>query len=87
MIAKLNLTVFTAIMALVLSLGAVGAKATNLITNGSFESLSGGIGQIGYNGTSLTGWTNGSYGNTVATISFTAQAAPTRPAPTAIPAM
>jgi hypothetical protein len=61
MIAKFNATALAAVIGLALSLGAVGAKATNLITNGSFESLSGGIGQIGYNGTSLTGWTNGAY--------------------------
>lgn len=35
-----------------------GAQATNLVTNGSFETLSGGIGQIGYNGTTLNGWSN-----------------------------
>ncbi len=40
------------------------AKATNLVTNGSFEQLTGGIGQIGYNGSSLlAGWTNGHDGS------------------------
>ena len=56
---------YTAIAALVgVALTSAGAaKATNLVTNGSFETLSGGIGQIGYNGTSLGGWTNGHDGS------------------------
>src|SRR5271167_57636 len=49
-----------AVVGLALVFAGTAAKATNLITNGSFEQLTGGIGQIGYNGSSLlTGWTNG----------------------------
>ena len=57
-------SIAVATLALALSLATVGAKATNLIVNGSFEQLTGGIGQIGYNGSSLlTGWTNGRDGS------------------------
>jgi hypothetical protein len=57
-------TVVAAIVGLALAFAGTGAKATNLITNGSFDQLTGGVGQIGYNGSSLlTGWTNGSPGN------------------------
>jgi hypothetical protein len=53
-------TVAAAVIGLALSLVGVGAQATNLVNNGSFQQLTGGIGQIGYNGSSLlTGWTNG----------------------------
>jgi hypothetical protein len=53
-------TVAAAVVGFALSLVGVGAQATNLVTNGSFTQLTGGIGQIGYNGSSLlTGWTNG----------------------------
>jgi len=63
MILKFRSTVVIAAIGLMFSFAGISAKATNLITNGSFESLSGGIGQIGYNGSSLlTGWTNGSSG-------------------------
>ena len=52
-------TAVAAAVGLFLSLVSLGAKADNLIQNGSFETLSGGIGQIGYNGSSLLqGWTN-----------------------------
>jgi hypothetical protein len=55
-------TIFAAVVGLALSFAGAGANATNLVTNGSFETLSNGIGQIGYNGNSLlSGWTNGSY--------------------------
>lgn len=64
MMTRFYSTAMAAVIGLGLSLGAVGAKA-DLITNGNFNSLTGGIGQIGYNGTSLAGWTNGAYGNTV----------------------
>jgi hypothetical protein len=57
-------TVIAAMVGLVLAFAGTGAQATNLITNGSFEQLTGGIGQIGYNGSSLlTGWTNGTDGS------------------------
>jgi hypothetical protein len=65
MIAKFNSTALAAIFGLALSFVGMSADATNLVTNGSFETLSGGIGQIGYNGTNLTGWTNGSVGGTL----------------------
>jgi len=53
-------TVAAAVVGIALSLVGMGAHAGNLVTNGSFEQLTGGIGQIGYNGSSLlTGWTNG----------------------------
>ena len=59
-------TAVAALVGLALAFAGTGAKATNLITNGSFEQLTGGIGQIGYNGSSLlTGWTNGSTGGTL----------------------
>jgi hypothetical protein len=45
---------------LTLALGAAGAQATNLVTNGSFENLTNGYGQIGYN-TNATGWTTSGY--------------------------
>ena len=64
MISKFRSTAFAAFVGLAMSFAAVGAKATNLVTNGSFEQLTGGIGQIGYNGSSLlTGWTNGTDGS------------------------
>ena len=57
-------TAIAAMFGLALAFAGTGAKATNLITNGSFEQLTGGIGQIGYNGSSLlTGWTNGHDGS------------------------
>jgi Protein of unknown function (DUF642) len=57
-------TVAAAVVGFALSLVGMTAQAGNLITNGSFEQLTGGSGQIGYNGTNmLTGWTNGSPGN------------------------
>jgi len=57
-------TAVAAIVGLALALAGTGAKATNLVTNGSFEQLTGGSGQIGYNGSSLlTGWTNGQDGS------------------------
>jgi hypothetical protein len=57
-------TAIAAIVGLALAFAGTGAQATNLVTNGSFEQLTGGSGQIGYNGSSLlTGWTNGSAGN------------------------
>lgn len=60
MMTKFRSTAVAAVIGLALSFAGTGAKATNLVTNGSFETLSGGIGQIGYNGNSLlTGWTNG----------------------------
>lgn len=64
MISKFQSTAVAAVIGLALSFAAMGAKATNLVTNGSFEQLTGGIGQIGYNGSSLlTGWTNGTDGS------------------------
>jgi hypothetical protein len=51
--------VIAAIVGLALALAGASAKATNLVNNGSFEQLTGGIGQIGYNGTTLTSWGNG----------------------------
>jgi hypothetical protein len=57
-------TVAAAMVGIALSLVGMGARADNLITNGSFEQLTGNIGQIGYNGSSLlTGWTNGHDGS------------------------
>ncbi len=57
--AKFRFAPVAAIIGLAMLLTGTAAKATNLITNGSFEQLTGGIGQIGYNGSSLlTGWTN-----------------------------
>lgn len=40
-----------------LLLTGVGAKA-DFITNGSFETITGPVGQIGYNGNTLPGWSN-----------------------------
>jgi hypothetical protein len=63
MILKFRSTAIIAIFGAALALIGMSAKATNLVTNGSFEALSGGIGQIGYNGSSLlTGWTNNTSG-------------------------
>jgi hypothetical protein len=64
MTSKFRSTAIAAVIGLALSFVAMGAKANNLVTNGSFEQLTGGVGQIGYNGSSmLTGWSNGSPGN------------------------
>jgi hypothetical protein len=63
LITNFRSTVVAAVIGVALSLAGADAKATNLVTDGSFEQLSGGIGQIGYNGTSLTGWTNGHDGS------------------------
>jgi hypothetical protein len=63
MIIKFQSTAIAAFVGLALSFAGPAAKATNLVNNGSFEQLSGGTGQIGYNGTSLTGWTNGHDGS------------------------
>src|ERR1700754_1679619 len=64
MITKFRSTAVAAVIGLALSFAGTAAKATNLVTNGSFEQLTGGIGQIGYNGSSLlTGWTNGRDGS------------------------
>ncbi len=47
--------------ALVLAVAAArGAHATQLVTNGSFESTTNGPGQLGYN-TNVTGWTTSGY--------------------------
>jgi len=62
MFSKFQSTAIAALVGVALTF-AGAAKAASLITNGSFEQLSGGIGQIGYNGTSLTGWTNGHDGS------------------------
>ncbi len=58
MILKLGTT--AALLGLALSFASVGAQATNLVTNGSFETLTNGYGQIGYN-TNATGWTTSGY--------------------------
>jgi hypothetical protein len=59
MTAKFRSSAFAAIIGLALVLTGTAAKATNLVTDGSFEQLTNGIGQIGYNGNSLlAGWTN-----------------------------
>jgi hypothetical protein len=63
MITRFRSTAVAAVIGLALSFAGTAAKATNLVNDGSFESLSGGIGQLGYNGTSLTGWTNGHDGS------------------------
>ena len=64
MMTRFKSIAVAALAALALSGVGLNAKATNLITNGSFEQLTGGIGQIGYNGSSLlTGWTNGTDGS------------------------
>jgi hypothetical protein len=56
--------VAAALVGLALSMTGMAAQATNLVTDGSFEQLTGGKGQIGYNGSSLlTGWTNGHDGS------------------------
>jgi hypothetical protein len=47
--------------AMSLSAFAVGAKAANLVTNGSFESTTAGLGQLGSN-TNATGWSSTGYG-------------------------
>jgi hypothetical protein len=66
MITKFRSTAIAAAIGLAVSFAGMAAKATNLVTNGSFEQLTGGIGQIGYNGSSLlTGWTNNSSGGTL----------------------
>jgi hypothetical protein len=49
-----------AALACAASLGAFGAHATQLVTNGSFETLTNGYGQIGDN-TNATGWTTSGY--------------------------
>jgi hypothetical protein len=60
MITKFQSTAVAALVGLALSFAFTAAKATNLVTDGSFSQLTGGIGQIGYNGSSLlAGWTNG----------------------------
>lgn len=66
MISKFQSTAIATVVGLVLSVAAMGAHATNLITDGSFDQLTNasgvGGGQIGYNGHNLlNGWTNGSY--------------------------
>ncbi len=66
MISKFRSTAIVAILGAALSLVGMSAWATNLVTNGSFEALSGGAGQIGYNGSSLlTGWTNNTSGGSL----------------------
>ncbi|HEX4505081.1 MAG TPA: PEP-CTERM sorting domain-containing protein [Alphaproteobacteria bacterium] len=62
MFTKFQATAIAALVGVALTF-AGAAKATNLVMDGSFDQLSGGIGQIGYNGTSLTGWTNGHDGS------------------------
>jgi hypothetical protein len=52
--------VISALAALALWAVAVAAQATQLVTNGSFETLTNGYGQIGYN-TNATGWTTTGY--------------------------
>src|ERR1700749_491119 len=59
MFTKFQSTAIAAVVGVALTFAGTAAKATNLVNDGSFEALSGGIGQLGYNGTSLTGWTNG----------------------------
>lgn len=56
-IRKMKLTVLLAGLALTL---AASAHAANLVTNGSFESLTSGTGQLGYN-TNATDWTTNGY--------------------------
>jgi hypothetical protein len=75
MITKFRSTAIAAVIGLALSFAGTAAKATNLITNGSFEQLSSasgvGGGQIGYNGHNLlTGWTNGTYDSNSSHIGY-----------------
>src|SRR6202000_2563209 len=46
MISKFGSTAVAAVIGLAIAFAGTTAKATNLITNGSFEQLTGGIGQI-----------------------------------------
>lgn len=48
------------IKVLILSVFALSAQATNLVTNGDFESTTAGVGQLGYN-TNASGWTTNGY--------------------------
>jgi len=52
--------VAVAMFGLAVTFASTGARATNLVTNGSFETLTNGYGQIGDN-TNATGWTTSGY--------------------------
>jgi hypothetical protein len=60
MFTKLNARLAAVALGCAASLGAIGAQATQLVTNGSFETLTNGYGQIGDN-TNATGWTTSGY--------------------------
>ena len=59
MTSKFN-SALAVIFGLAALLGAADARATNMLTNGSFETLTSGAGQLGYN-TNATGWTTNGY--------------------------